>query len=93
MFAAKGTWNKLNITPSRKIGTFIVNSKPSRNSKSYRTAATLFAISGLIFIIVSVVSAKIGVYLPIGIALTILSIGFWQRNKKLTSNEHKDSSQ
>lgn len=64
----------------------------SENSESYKTAATLFAISGLIFIIVSVVSGKIGVYLPIGIALTILSIGFWQHSKKLTSNEHKDSS-
>lgn len=69
-----------------------MNSKPSRNSKSYKTAATLFAISGLIFIIVSVVSGKIGVYLPVGIALAIISIGFWQHSKKLTSNEHKDSS-
>jgi len=69
-----------------------MSSKSPKDLKSYKTAATLFAISGLIFIIVSVVSGKIGVYLPIGIALTILSIGFWQRSKKLTSNEHKDSS-
>jgi len=69
-----------------------MSSKSPRNSKSYKTAATLFAISGLIFIIVSVVSGKIGVYLPVGIALAIISIGFWQHSKKLTSNEYKDSS-
>ena len=74
---------------------FIVNSKPSRNSKSYKTAAILFAISGFIFIIVniiSVVGGKIGVFLPIGIALVIMSIVFWQHSKKLASSEHKDSS-
>jgi len=69
-----------------------MSSKSPKDLKSYKTAATLFAISGLIFIIVSVVSGKIGVYLPVGIALAIISIGFWQRSKKLTSNEHKDSS-
>ena len=61
------------------------------DSKSYKTAATLFAISGLIFIIVSVISGKI-FFLPIGIALAILSIGFWQHSKKITTNEHKESS-
>lgn len=63
-----------------------MNSKLSRNSKSYKTAAILFAISGFIFIIVnivSVVSGKIGVFLPIGIALVIISIVFWQRSKNL----------
>ena len=69
-----------------------MSSKSPKDLKSYKTAATLFAISGLIFIIVSVVSGKIGVYLPVGIALAIISIGFWQHSKKLTSNEHKDSS-
>jgi membrane-bound ClpP family serine protease len=54
-----------------------VNSKPSKNSKSYKNAAILFSISGFIFIILSVVSGKIGVFLPIGIALVIISIGFW----------------
>ena len=63
-----------------------MSSKPSKNSKSYKTAATLFSISGLIFIIVGVVSGKVGVFLPIGIALGILSIGFWQRSKKLTND-------
>jgi membrane-bound ClpP family serine protease len=60
-----------------------MESKPSRDSKAYKTAAVLFAISGLLFIIVSVVSGKIGVFLPIGIALIIISIGFWRRSKKL----------
>ena len=69
-----------------------MSSKSPKDLKSYKTAATLFSISGLLFIIVAVVSGRIGVYLPIGIALTILSIGFWQHGKKLTSNEHKDSS-
>ena len=69
-----------------------MSSKPSKDSKSYKTAATLFSISGLIFIIVGVVSGKIGVFLPIGIALVIISLGFWQRGKELTNNEHKDSS-
>jgi len=53
--------------------------KSSENSKSYETAALLFAISGIIFIILSGVS---GIYfLPIGIALIIISILFWQRSK------------
>ena len=69
-----------------------MSSKPSKNSKSYKTAATLFAISGLLFIIVGVVGGKIGIFLPIGIALVILSIGFWQRSRKLTNNESKHSS-
>ena len=69
-----------------------MNNKPSKNSKSYKTAAILFSISGFIFIILSVVGGKIGVFLPIGVALVIISIGFWQRSTKLTDNEHKDSS-
>jgi len=69
-----------------------MSSKPSKNSKSYKTAAKLFSISGLIFIIVTVISGKIGVFLPIGIALVIISIGFWQRSKKLIDNERNDSS-
>ena len=51
------------------------------NAKSYKTAAVLFSISGAVFIIVIAVSRKIGVFLPIGIALLIISIGFWQRSK------------
>ena len=53
------------------------------NAKSYKTAAILFSISGVLFAIVTVVSGKIGVFLPIAIALLIISIGFWQRSKTL----------
>ena len=60
-------------------------SESSKSYKSYRTSAILFMISGFIFIILSVFSGKIGVFLPIGIALVIISIGFWQRSKKLTN--------
>ena len=60
-----------------------MESKQFGISKSYKTAATLFAVSGVLFVILSVVSGKIGVLLPIGIALVIISIGFWQRSKKL----------
>jgi len=63
----------------------------SKNSKSYKTAATLFLISGLIFIILSVITGKIGIYLPIGIALIIISIGFWQQSRKLTANNEEKS--
>ena len=69
-----------------------MSSKSPKDLKSYKTAATLFSISGLVFIIVAVVSGKIGIFLPIGIALVILSIGFWQHSKKLTNDEHKHSS-
>jgi hypothetical protein len=43
----------------------------------------LFSVSGVLFVIVTVVSGKIGVFLPIAIALLIISIGFWQRSKTL----------
>jgi membrane-bound ClpP family serine protease len=69
-----------------------MSSKSPKDSKSYKTAATLFAISGLLFIIVGVVGGKIGIFLPVGIALVIISIVIWQHSKKLTDNERKDSS-
>ncbi|MFC1945440.1 hypothetical protein ACFLWF_01655 [Chloroflexota bacterium] len=90
LLTTKGTWNKLKTTSSR--GIFIVNNNFSKNSKSNKNAAILFSISGFIFIILSVVSSKIGIFLPIGIALVVISIGFWQRSKKLTEDEHNDSS-
>jgi hypothetical protein len=69
-----------------------MSSKSPKDSKSYKTAATLFSISGLLFIIVGVVGGKIEIFLPIGIALVIISIVIWQHSKKLTDNERKDSS-
>jgi len=68
-----------------------MSSEPSKNLKTYKTAAILFSISGLLFIIVTVISSNI-VFLPIGIALVIISIVFWQHGKKLTNgvNEPED---
>jgi membrane-bound ClpP family serine protease len=53
-----------------------MSNKSPKDSKSYQTAAMLFSISGLIFIILGVVSGKIGIYLSVGIALVIISIVF-----------------
>ena len=61
-----------------------MSSEPSKNLKAYKTAAILFSISGVIFIVEAVVSSKIG-FLSIGIALVIISIAFWQHSKKLTN--------
>jgi len=65
-----------------------MSSEPSKNLKSYRTAAILFSISGLLFIIVTAVSKNI-VFLPVGIALIIISIVLWQHGKKLTNGISK----
>jgi len=65
-----------------------MSSEPSKNLKAYKTAAILFSISGLLFIIVAAVSSNI-VFLPIGIALVIISIVFWQHGKKLTNGGNK----
>ena len=64
--------------------TLTMSSGSSKNLKSYRTAAILFSISGILFIIVTAASRKI-VFLPVGIALIIISIVFWQQGKKLTN--------
>jgi len=65
-----------------------MSSEPSKNLKSYKTAAILFSISGLLFIIVAAVSSNI-VFLPVGIALVIISIVFWQQGKKPTNGVNK----
>jgi len=66
-----------------------MSSEPSKNLKSYKTAAILFSISGLLFIIVTVVSSNI-IFLPVGIALVIISIVFWQHGKKLINGVNKN---
>jgi len=66
-----------------------MSSEPSKNLKAYKTAAILFSISGLLFIIVTVVSSKI-FFLPVGIALVIISVVFWQQGKKLTNGINKE---
>jgi len=61
----------------------------SKNAKSYKAASILFSISGLIFMVVGIVSIVTGgtpSFLPIGIALVIISIGLWQQSKKITNN-------
>ena len=65
-----------------------MSSEPSKNLKNYKTAAILLSISGLLFIIVAVISSKI-FFLPVGIALAIISIVFWQQGKKLTNGVNK----
>jgi len=65
-----------------------MSSESSKNLKSYKIAAILFSISGLLFIIVAVISSQI-VFLPVGIALVIISIVFWQQGKKFTNAVNK----
>lgn len=65
-----------------------MSNDPSKNPKSYRTAAILFSISGVLFIIVTAISGRIA-FLPVGIALVIISIVFWQQGKKLTDAANK----
>ena len=65
-----------------------MSSESSKNLKSYKIAAILFSISGLLFIIVAAISSKV-VFLPVGIALVIISIVFWQQGKKLTNAVNK----
>ena len=59
--------------------------------KRYKTAAILFSISGLVFIIVGIVSGKIAIFLTIGIALIFTSIVFRQYGNKLDDNKDGDS--
>lgn len=66
-----------------------MSNEPSKNSKAYRTAAMLFSISGLLFIIVFAISSNIA-FLPVGIALFIISIVFWKQSKKLTDEVSRD---
>ena len=68
-----------------------MSSEPSKNLKAYRTAAILFSISGILFIIVTAVSRNI-VFLPVGIALVIISIVFWQQGRKLTNGVNEKES-
>jgi len=62
-----------------------------KEAKRMRTAAILFSISGILFIIVGAIGGKIGVFLPVGIALIIVSMSFWQHSNKLKNNEPESS--
>ena len=66
-----------------------MSNEPSKNPRAHRTAAILFSVSGLLFIIVSAISGNIA-FLPIGIALFIISVAFWKQSKKLTDEVSKD---
>jgi membrane-bound ClpP family serine protease len=66
-----------------------MSNEPSKSPKSYRTAGILFSIGGLIFIIVTVITSKVGVFLAPGIALFIIGIALWQYSKKLTDEVNK----
>ena len=64
-----------------------------KEAKRMRTAAILFSISGLLLFIVGAIGGRIGVFLPIGIALIIVSMSFWQYSKKATNHEQQNSSE
>jgi len=61
-------------------------SKLSMRPKAFRTAAIMYSISGFTFIILAIVTGKIGAFLAVGIALLVLSIAFWQQSRKPLSN-------
>jgi DNA-binding MarR family transcriptional regulator len=63
-----------------------LNSKHTPNLKELKSAAILFTISGIIFILLSVIGGKIGIFLPVGIALIIISMVYWQQSRKPTDN-------
>ena len=64
----------------------------SKNYKWYRTSARLFMISGITFIIASILGDKI-YFSPIGIALLIIGMGTWRQSRKIKENEQDNSSE
>lgn len=66
-----------------------MSGESSKNPKAYRIAAIMFSISGLLFIIEFAIGSNT-TFLPIGIALFIISIAFWKQSKKLTDKADKD---
>jgi hypothetical protein len=60
--------------------------------RSYRAAAILFSTSGAIFLVLAAVGREVGAFLPIGIALIVLSMGFWKRSRKPARGDGEDSS-
>jgi len=67
-------------------------SESSKKDKSYRTSARLFLISGIIFIIVSILGGKI-FFLPIGIALLVVGLGVRRQSHKIRESEQDNSSE
>ena len=58
-----------------------MSSEPSKNPKAGKAAAILFSISGLLFIIVFAIGSNIA-FLPVGIALLIISVALWRHSRK-----------
>jgi len=65
----------------------------SKNYKSYRTSTILFMVSGIIFIILGIVTSRVAIYLPIGIGLLIVGIAIWQKSRKIKENNSDNSSE
>jgi len=65
-------------------------SESSKSYKSYKTSASLFMISGIIFIIISILGRIY--FIPIGIALVIIGMVMWQKSRKVKENEQDNSS-
>lgn len=63
-------------------------SEGSKDYKSYRNSAILFMISGIVFIILTIIKIY---FLPIGIALVIVGTGIWQKSRKIKENEQGNS--
>lgn len=65
-----------------------MSNEASKNPKASKAAAILFSISGLLFIIVFAIGSNVA-YLPVGIALIIISIVLWHQSRKLANGVDK----
>jgi len=50
-------------------------------------------VSGIIFIILGIVTSRVAIYLPIGIGLLIVGIAIWQKSRKIKENNSDNSSE
>jgi len=66
-----------------------MSSEPPKNPRASKVAAILFSISGLLFIIVFAISGNIA-FLPVGIAMFIISVALWQHSRKLANEVSRD---
>ncbi len=67
-------------------------SKATKNATSYRTAAILYFIAGLIFIIGSILGDRASTAL-IGIPFILLGMASWTKSRKLKDDEQKNPSE
>ena len=47
-----------------------------------RSGISLFFIAGVVFIILSVISRKVGIFLPIGVAMIVIGMGAQRRAQR-----------